>query len=346
MRAVAAASYHVAAECRAAGAPAELVHTAYPAAWGPGDPPAPRRPPRRARACCSWARSSRARACSSCSTAARSFLRGRPAATLTVLGEPTAGHEDYAGGCAGRRRPRAAGRVELAGFAPDAAAAMTGFDLVVVPSLAEPYGTVSAEAAAAGRPAVISAVGGMAEVVLDGVTGLHVPPGDPAALAAAVGALLDDPAPDGRHGRGRPGARRALLALGLRGHDGRAAAGGAGVSGLHVTVDARPLDIEYLRAQGIGRHAHGLLGPLAEVARERGGRLEMLRAGSARPARSAPAPARARACAGCAARPFPPATPTCWSRWPCPLDLRRDPRPRCTTRCRSTARRCTPACRT
>jgi glycosyltransferase involved in cell wall biosynthesis len=47
--------------------------------------------------------------------------------------------------------------------------------------------------------------------------------------------------------------------------------------GLHVTVDARALDIKYLRAQGIGRHAHGLLGPLAEVAAERGGRLEMLR---------------------------------------------------------------------
>jgi glycosyltransferase involved in cell wall biosynthesis len=70
---------------------------------------------------------------------------------------------------------------------------MTEFDLVVVPSLAEPYGTVSAEAAAAGRPAVISAVGGMAEVVLDGITGLHVPPGDPAALAGAVGSLLDAP---------------------------------------------------------------------------------------------------------------------------------------------------------
>ena len=82
--------------------------------------------------------------------------------------------------------------MELAGFRDDAAAAMTEFDLVVVPSLAEPYGTVSAEAAAAGRPAVISSVGGMAEVVLEGVTGLHVPPGDPAALAEAVGGLLDD----------------------------------------------------------------------------------------------------------------------------------------------------------
>lgn len=47
---------------------------------------------------------------------------------------------------------------------------------------------------------------------------------------------------------------------------------------LRVAVDARPLDIEYLRAQGIGRYAHGLLGPLAEVARERGGDLIAFRA--------------------------------------------------------------------
>jgi len=55
------------------------------------------------------------------------------------------------------------------------------------------------------------------------------------------------------------------------------------VSALHVTVDARPLDIEYLRAQGIGRYAHGLLGPLARVAAEHGGRLSVLRAPSGTP---------------------------------------------------------------
>jgi glycosyltransferase involved in cell wall biosynthesis len=42
-------------------------------------------------------------------------------------------------------------------------------------------------------------------------------------------------------------------------------------------VDARPLDIEHVREQGIGRYAHGLLGPLAQVARERGGQLVVLR---------------------------------------------------------------------
>ena len=48
-------------------------------------------------------------------------------------------------------------------------------------------------------------------------------------------------------------------------------------AGLRVSVDARPLDIEGVRSQGIGRYAHGLLGALPAVAAERGGRLVLLR---------------------------------------------------------------------
>ena len=55
------------------------------------------------------------------------------------------------------------------------------------------------------------------------------------------------------------------------------------MSGLRVSVDARPLDIEHLRSQGIGRYAHGLLGPLGRVAAERGGRLVLLRQRARRP---------------------------------------------------------------
>ncbi|HEX5909873.1 MAG TPA: glycosyltransferase family 1 protein [Thermoleophilaceae bacterium] len=47
---------------------------------------------------------------------------------------------------------------------------------------------------------------------------------------------------------------------------------------MRVAIDARPLDLPHLRAQGIGRYAQGLLGPLDEVARERGGDLVALRA--------------------------------------------------------------------
>jgi len=45
----------------------------------------------------------------------------------------------------------------------------------------------------AGRPLVASAVQGLAEIVVDGENGLLVPPDDPAALATAIGRLLDDP---------------------------------------------------------------------------------------------------------------------------------------------------------
>ncbi|HEV3211865.1 MAG TPA: glycosyltransferase family 4 protein [Acidimicrobiales bacterium] len=65
----------------------------------------------------------------------------------------------------------------------------------VVPSRwEEPFGFVALEANAVGRPVVATAVGGLAGVVLDGVTGVLVPPRDPAALAAAIQGLLDDPA--------------------------------------------------------------------------------------------------------------------------------------------------------
>jgi glycosyltransferase involved in cell wall biosynthesis len=50
------------------------------------------------------------------------------------------------------------------------------------------------EAAACGVPAVATAVGGVPELVDDGVTGLLAPAGDARALAAAVAELLDDPA--------------------------------------------------------------------------------------------------------------------------------------------------------
>jgi glycosyltransferase involved in cell wall biosynthesis len=49
------------------------------------------------------------------------------------------------------------------------------------------------EAMAAGLPVVASAVGGIPEIVVDGETGLIVPPRDPDALAAALRRLLDDP---------------------------------------------------------------------------------------------------------------------------------------------------------
>jgi glycogen(starch) synthase len=65
---------------------------------------------------------------------------------------------------------------------------------VVLPSRYEPFGIVALEAAAAGAPLVASTAGGLGEVVVDGRTGVSFPPGEPAALADAVDAVLLDPA--------------------------------------------------------------------------------------------------------------------------------------------------------
>jgi glycosyltransferase involved in cell wall biosynthesis len=65
----------------------------------------------------------------------------------------------------------------------------------------EPFGLVPLEAMACGVPVVASAVGGMLDSVADGVTGLLVPPRDPAALARALAVLLDDEVLRSRLGR-------------------------------------------------------------------------------------------------------------------------------------------------
>lgn len=71
---------------------------------------------------------------------------------------------------------------------------MSAGDLFVLPSLSEGLPTVVCEAMNCGRPVVATAVDGTPEIVRDGETGILVPPGDPAALAAALAAVLDDPA--------------------------------------------------------------------------------------------------------------------------------------------------------
>ena len=67
-------------------------------------------------------------------------------------------------------------------------------DLCAWPAVNEAYGMALLEAQAAGVPVVSCATRGVPDVVLDGRTGLLVPYGDEAALAAAVRSLLDDAA--------------------------------------------------------------------------------------------------------------------------------------------------------
>jgi glycosyltransferase involved in cell wall biosynthesis len=76
----------------------------------------------------------------------------------------------------------------LSSIAPPLRAA----DVFAVPSREEGQGIVALEAMAAGKPVVASRVGGLAETIVDGETGLLVPPEDVTALAGALAELLTD----------------------------------------------------------------------------------------------------------------------------------------------------------
>jgi glycosyltransferase involved in cell wall biosynthesis len=86
-----------------------------------------------------------------------------------------------------------ADRVRFAGWVADSFAFLDGLDVLVFPSLPrEGMPWVVLEALARGVPVVATRVGGIPEVVRDGVEGLLVPPGDSEAIARAVTALLTD----------------------------------------------------------------------------------------------------------------------------------------------------------
>jgi len=86
------------------------------------------------------------------------------------------------------------GIVEFPGRVADKWSFMAGCRVGLVPSLgSEAVSRAALEWMAMGRPVIASAVGGLPDIVADGVTGLLVPPGDPAALASALSSLLLDP---------------------------------------------------------------------------------------------------------------------------------------------------------
>ena len=107
-------------------------------------------------------------------------------------------------------------RFRFLGFRPNAPALLPAFDVISVPSHVEPLGNATLEAMAAGLPVVGSRVGGIPEMVVDGETGLLVPPRDAARLAEALGTLAVDP--DRRRAMGAAGRRRAIDVFGLERH--------------------------------------------------------------------------------------------------------------------------------
>lgn len=86
-----------------------------------------------------------------------------------------------------------ADRVVFAGQRHDVPGLLAGCDVFCLPSSAEGLPLVVLEAMAQARPVVATAVGGTPELVVDGQTGLLVPPGDVEALVRALDALLHDP---------------------------------------------------------------------------------------------------------------------------------------------------------
>jgi glycosyltransferase involved in cell wall biosynthesis len=82
--------------------------------------------------------------------------------------------------------------VTFLGFRDDVPRLMQCSDVVVLPSLVEGFPVSILEAMAARVPVIATAIGGTDEVVVDGVTGLLVPPRDAEALAAAIDRVLSD----------------------------------------------------------------------------------------------------------------------------------------------------------
>jgi glycosyltransferase involved in cell wall biosynthesis len=120
-----------------------------------------------------------------------------PKAELVVLGEGTQRSELE------RLASELQVPVHLLGRVPDVAAWLRRADLLVHPARWEGFGLALLEAMLASKPVVATNVSSIPEIVADSETGLLVAPDDPAALAAAVIRVLDDPGSYGEQGRRR-----------------------------------------------------------------------------------------------------------------------------------------------
>ena len=106
------------------------------------------------------------------------------------------------------------GRVKLLGEREDIPGILGALDLFALPSLNEGQSRALAEAMAAGLPAVASRVGGVPEVLVEGLTGLLVGPADPGGLAEAIEKLMADA--DRRATMGQAARRRAADVFSIR----------------------------------------------------------------------------------------------------------------------------------
>jgi glycosyltransferase involved in cell wall biosynthesis len=131
--------------------------------------------------------------------------RGRTARCL-IVGSPFPGNESHLAALQDLVRELCLeGSVLLTGEVADPRPAYAAMDVLVLPSAQpEPFGGVVMEAMAMRLPVIATAIGGSLDQVAEGVTGFLVPPNDPAALAARLEMLMDDPALRARMGQAGP----------------------------------------------------------------------------------------------------------------------------------------------
>ena len=118
-------------------------------------------------------------------------LERAPRTWLAIVGEGSLGDELRTQAAA--LGSPASDRIIFTGSREDISALTADLDVAVLPSLREAQGISILEAMARRKPVVASAVGGIPEVLTDGVDGLLVAPGDSAALAEAIGRLAKSP---------------------------------------------------------------------------------------------------------------------------------------------------------
>jgi D-inositol-3-phosphate glycosyltransferase len=125
-------------------------------------------------------------------------MRHVPDAECVVVGGPPPGElarEPYARHLTDLATSLGVGdRIRLAGAVPAAEMASwyRSADVVVAAPWYEPFGLTPLEAMACGVPVIATAVGGLTDTVVDGLTGDLVPPRDPRRLGVAIRGLLDD----------------------------------------------------------------------------------------------------------------------------------------------------------
>jgi len=134
--------------------------------------------------------------------AAAAVAERHPRARFVVAGEPAPGDDHYLASLKDLAASLGIGdRVVFAGLRRDVPTLLGASTVAVMPSLNEALSNALLESMAAATPTVATRVGGAPEAMTHGESGLLVPPDDVAALAAAIGRLLDDPAAAAGYGR-------------------------------------------------------------------------------------------------------------------------------------------------